>query len=86
MTIITVTSREFSQDAGAAKKAASNGPVFITDRGRPAHVLLTIAEYRRLTGGEKSLADVLAQPEPEADFDFDPPRLEGPLFRPVRPD
>jgi hypothetical protein len=50
--------------------------VFITDRGRPAHVLMTIEEYRRLVGERLSLADALAQPGPEADFDFDPPRLE----------
>jgi hypothetical protein len=33
----TLSSREFNQDTGRAKKAAENGPVFITDRGRPAH-------------------------------------------------
>ena len=37
MTITTMTSREFNQDAGGAKKAAEKGPVIITDRGRPAH-------------------------------------------------
>ncbi len=37
MTLTTMTSREFSQDASGAKKAARQGPVFITDRGRPAH-------------------------------------------------
>jgi hypothetical protein len=85
MPIISVTSREFIQDAGAAKKAASNGPVFVTDRGRPAHVPLTIEDYRRLTGGKKSLADMLAQPGADADFNFEPRRLESPLYRPVRP-
>lgn len=51
MAVTTLTSREFNQDASGAKKAARRGPVFITDRGRPAHVLLTIEEYRRLAGG-----------------------------------
>ena len=51
MTITTLSSREFNQDAGRAKKAANDGPVFITDRGRPAHVLLSVEEYRKLTGG-----------------------------------
>jgi prevent-host-death family protein len=86
MTTTTLSSREFNQDTSRAKKAAKDGPVFITDRGRPAHVLLTIEEYRRLAGRGKSLAEALAQPEPEADFDFDPPRLEGPLFRPLGSD
>ncbi len=45
MPITTLSSREFNQDTGRAKKASKNGPVFITDRGRPAHVLLTIEEY-----------------------------------------
>ena len=42
MTITTVTSRELNHDIGRAKKAAKSGPVFITDRGKPAHVLLSI--------------------------------------------
>jgi prevent-host-death family protein len=42
MTVTTVSSREFNQDASGAKRSASKGPVVITDRGRPAHVLLTI--------------------------------------------
>lgn len=69
-----MSSREFNQDTGKAKKAAENGPVFITDRGRPGHVLLSIDDYRRLTSGEKSLADLLAMPDGE-DVDFDPPKL-----------
>jgi prevent-host-death family protein len=74
MSATTITSREFNQDTSRAKKAASNGPVFITDRGRPAHVLLSIAAYRKLMGGQ-SLAEALAQPEDDADFAFDPPRM-----------
>ena len=62
MTITTVSSRQFNQDASGAKKAAKDGPVFITDRGRPAHVLLTFDEYKRLTGGRTRIADLLAMP------------------------
>ena len=62
MNITAVTSREFNQDTGGAKKAAEQGPVFITDRGRPAHVLLSIREYQRLTGGHRKIADLLAMP------------------------
>ena len=51
MTITTVSSREFNQDASRAKKATKDGPVFITDRGRPAHVLLSIEEYRQTHRG-----------------------------------
>lgn len=60
MPITTLSSRKFNQDASGAKKAAKNGPVFITDRGRPAHVLLTIQEYQRLTGGPASIVAMLA--------------------------
>lgn len=69
-----MSSREFNQDTGKAKKAAEGGPVFITDRGRPGHVLLSIDDYRRLTSGEKTVAELLAMPSGE-DIDFDPPML-----------
>jgi prevent-host-death family protein len=85
MTITTLTSREFNQDAGGAKKAASKGPVFITDRGRPAHVLLTIEDYRRLSGERMSLLTALEQGGADADFAFEPPRLEI-VVRPARLD
>lgn len=74
MSITTLTSREFNQDTSRAKKAAKDGPVFITDRGKPAHVLLTIEEYRRITGQGKTLLEMVAQPG-EDDFDFEPERL-----------
>lgn len=82
MTVTTLTSREFNQDTSRAKTAARRGPVFITDRGRPAHVLLTIEDYRRLAGGHMSLAEALAQPG-DADFAFDPPRVGGGIFKPA---
>jgi prevent-host-death family protein len=82
MAVTTLSSREFNQDISGAKMAAQRGPVFITDRGRPAHVLLTIEDYRRLTGGQ-SLAEAVVQPD--ADFDFDPPRVGGGIFKPVDP-
>ena len=80
MTVTTLTSREFNQDTSGARKAASRGPVFITDRGRPAHVLLTIEDYLRLTG-HMSVAEALAQPG--ADFDFNPRRVGGGIFKPA---
>lgn len=62
MPITKLSSREFNQDTGRAKKAARRGPVFITDRGRPAHVLMTIEDYQRLVGGGGSIIDALGQP------------------------
>lgn len=74
MTITTLSSRQFNQDASRAKKAALAGPVFITDRGRPAHVLLTFAEYKKITASHAKIADLLAMPAGE-DFDLDVPQL-----------
>lgn len=76
-----LSGREFSRDTEAARKAASQGPVFIADRGRPTHVLLTIADYQRLNSRHMSLADALGQSG--ADFDFDPPRVGEGIFKPA---
>jgi prevent-host-death family protein len=74
MPITTLSSRAFNQDTSRAKKAAKDGPVFITDRGKPAHVLLTIEEYRRIANGRQKIADLLAMPGIE-DIDLDIPRF-----------
>ena len=74
MTITTLSSRQFNQDASKAKKAAKAGPVFITDRGRPAHVLLTFDDYKKITGGRTKIADLLAMPGIE-DIELDIPLL-----------
>ncbi|WP_025128822.1 type II toxin-antitoxin system Phd/YefM family antitoxin [Pseudomonas sp. PH1b] len=62
MTITTLSSREFNQDTSGAKKAAKSGPVIITDRGKPAHVLLSIEEYQKLSGLTLSIVEMLAMP------------------------
>lgn len=80
MPVTTLSSREFNQNIGRAKKAAQRGPVIITDRGRPAHVLLSIEAYQRLAGTQKTLIDALAPIEGE-DVNFKPPCLRGPLFK-----
>lgn len=58
-----LTSREFNRDVSQAKRAAATEPVLITDRGQPTHVLMSIAEYRRLTGESESILELLAMPE-----------------------
>ena len=77
MTITTLSSRQFNQDTSKAKKAAKGGPVFITDRGRPAHVLLTFDAFRRITGGRAKIADLLAMPGAE-DLDLEIPTRRDP--------
>lgn len=74
MTVTTISSREFNQHISEAKKAANKGPVFITDRGRPAHVLLSIKEYQQLSGSRQKIADLLAMPG-IADFELEIPRM-----------
>jgi len=74
MSITTLTSREFNQHVSGAKLAAKHGPVFITDRGRPAHVLLSIEDYRKMAEAEMTIMDALSQ-EDVPDFEFDPPRM-----------
>jgi prevent-host-death family protein len=75
MPITTLSSREFNQDTSRAKKAAAQGPVFITDRGTPAHVLLSIEEYQRLTGGQSDLIDQLGLPPGIEDVEFEIPPM-----------
>jgi prevent-host-death family protein len=71
VSVTRLSSREFNQDTGRAKNAARRGPVFITDRGRPAHVLLTFEDYQRLTGGVESIVDLLGLEPDEADVELE---------------
>jgi hypothetical protein len=79
MTITTLPSQKFDQDVGSAKRAAVNGPVIITDDGKPVYVLLSHDFYRRLLG--PTLREMVAQPGSD-DIDFDPPRMSSNMFRP----
>jgi prevent-host-death family protein len=76
----TISSREFNQDASGAKRATEGGPVFITDRGRPAHVLLTFDAYQKLVSARPSAFELLAQPD-GSEIEFEPARLASPLTR-----
>lgn len=74
MAITTLSSRELNENVGKAKRASRGGPVIITDRGKPAHVLLSIKEYRRLSGSRQKIADLLALPGVE-DIELNIPSL-----------
>jgi PHD/YefM family antitoxin component YafN of YafNO toxin-antitoxin module len=54
-----VSAREFNQDISKAKRFALAEPVFVTDRGRPTHVLLSIAAYRQLSGERQNILDLI---------------------------
>ncbi len=78
MPITTLSCREFHQDTSRAKKASSKGPVFITDRGKPAHVLLSIKEYQRISGQRRNIVDVLST-RGLSDIEFNPPKFQIPV-------
>lgn len=82
VSVKTISSRDFNQDVSGAKRAAHEGPVFITDRGKVSHVLLSIDEYQKVTTENRSMVDMLAMDFDE-DFDFEPPQLDGLLIKPA---
>ena len=73
----TISSRDFNQDVGRAKREARHEPVFITDRGRPTHVLMSFAAFREITGQTESIIDLLAMPEGESEAELDTVRGGG---------
>jgi len=77
-----MSSREFNQDTGKAKKLTEMGPVIITDRGKPVHVLLSFEDYQKLARQGKTIAEMLSM-NAEDDIDFDPPKLEDFGFKPA---
>lgn len=77
MTIHTYSSRDFTRDVGAAKRAAAHGPVFITDRGRPAYALLKIEAYYQLAGHQDAtLLDMMDAIPGGESIDFELTKLQ----------
>lgn len=77
-----MTGREFNQDTGRAKKAAQYGPVYVTSRGQPSHVLLTFDDYQRLSGNQPNIIHVLGEPSGIEDVDF-PTQSSEEMARPA---
>lgn len=71
------SAREFNQDVSAAKRAADEGPVIITDRGEPAYVLMSIKEYQQLCTPRRSIADAIEM-SGDVDIAFDPAVIRSP--------
>ena len=82
MHITTISSREFNHSVSEAKRAASKGPVFITNRGHSEHVLLTIKQYQKITEKTPSIVELLAMPT-AANINFEPRLLSKELYRPA---
>ena len=77
MAITTISSREFNQNSGRAKRAAEQGPVIVTDRGKPSLVVMKFEDYERMSEKRGSLLERLYMPgleEIDADFEF--PRMD----------
>ena len=79
--ITTLSSREFNQDTGRAKKATETGPVVITDRGRPAHVLITFSEYQRVVCKGKNILDLVGM-KGAGEIEFEPTKIQS-LAKPI---
>ena len=72
------SSREFNQGTGAAKRAACEGPVYITHRGRPSHVLLSYDHYCNLISDKPSIVDILGRTPGVGDVELDISRSDDP--------
>ncbi len=75
----SLTSREFNQDTARAKREALDGPVFITDRGRPTHVLLTVETFERMSQPKKTISELMYYPgaaEIDLESELPPRRIE----------
>lgn len=72
----TLSSREFNQDTSGAKKACLSGPVFITDRGKPSHVLMLYEDYQRVMGRQKNILDLVGM-KAAGDIDFEPAKIKS---------
>lgn len=71
-----ISSRDLNQDVSRAKRAARLEPVFVTDRGKPTHVLMSIETFRQLTGHGETIVDLLAMPA-APDIDPETARTRG---------
>ena len=83
MALTTVSARDFARDLAGAKKAANDGPVIVTDRGRPTYALLKIDDYYKLAGTQRTSLLAAMDAIPGGSFDFEPPRLTGNDLKPA---
>ena len=68
----TLSSQQFEFQAAA--QAANEGPVFISEQGHNAYVLLNFPDYQRLIREHRNMAELLSVPDMAASIEFDPPR------------
>ncbi|HRE01640.1 MAG TPA: type II toxin-antitoxin system prevent-host-death family antitoxin [Ilumatobacteraceae bacterium] len=68
MAMSLVSARTFNQSPSKVKALAKEGPVFVTEHGRPTAVVLTIDDYERLRG----VGNVRESLRMDVDVDFEP--------------
>lgn len=63
------------------RRAESQGPQHVTVHGREAVVVMSATEFRKLEGGGRTGADLIAamQACPYPDFEFEFPSVSGPV-------
>lgn len=70
----TFSSRDFNREPGRIKRAAADGPVIITERGRPIIAVMPYAEYERLKAPPGNILDALDMDEVgDIEIDFSRP-------------
>lgn len=78
--VATFSSREFAHGLANVKRAAKDGPVFITDRGTPTYALMKIEDFRRLANlgaPTRSLLEVMDGLPDTGGIEFEPARIDG---------
>ena len=58
MASTTVSSTEFARHTNRVLTASSDGPVFITERGKDALVLMSVEHYQQLTNTVIATEDI----------------------------
>ena len=77
MSLNTYSSREFTRDVSAAKRAAERSPVIITDRGKPSYALLNIRDYHQLCGKQDvTLLTCMDAIQGSGGMEFEPARVD----------
>jgi prevent-host-death family protein len=76
--VMTVSARDFARDLASAKRAVVKGPVFITNRGKPAYALLKIDDYHRLASGGRnvSLLELMDSMPSTAGIEYEAPKIK----------
>ena len=77
MGLNTYSSRDFTRDVSAAKRAAERRPVIITDRGKPSYALLNIRDYYQLCGKQDvTLLTCMDAIQDSEGLDFEPTNVD----------